>query len=170
MVLRIIDRFDNAWAAVEKWLLLALLFSMLGLAFTQVVLRNLFSTGIDWADVTIRHLVLWVGLLGASIAAKEKRHLSIDIASRLIPAKWYHIVEALLSLVTAGVCGLLFWASVLFVQFLFEYGTGTLEGPTALIAGLILPLAFAGVALRFLIRVFREIADFAAKLRGDEWK
>lgn len=161
-MLRILDRIDEAWAVFERWLITALLLAMLGLAFSQVVLRNLFQTGIDWADVTVRHLVLWVGLLGASVAAKERRHLSIDIASRLLPERAKHVVEALLGLVTAGVCGLLFWASCRFAAFLYEYGTGSLEGAPALLAGLILPLAFAGIAVRFLLTTIRELAALAA--------
>ncbi len=162
----IIDRIDNAWETVERWSLVVLILSMIALAATQVVLRNFFSTGIDWADVTIRHMVLWVGLIGASIAAKEKRHLSIDIASRLIPKKWYHLVEAGLCLVTFAICLLLFWASVLFTKFLHEWGAGSLEGTTAMVAGMILPIAFAGIGLRFLLRAFRELVDFYNKVKG----
>lgn len=163
---KFIEGIDNGWVKVERALLLVMLLAMMGLACTQVVLRNFFDTGLSWADVTVRHIVLWVGLLGASIAAKEKRHLSIDIASRLIPAKWYHIVEALLSLVTAAVCCLLLWASVLFVKFLHEWGTGTLDGTPAMIAGLALPVSFAGVAVRFLIRAVLELSDFWNLMRG----
>jgi TRAP-type C4-dicarboxylate transport system permease small subunit len=159
-----IARIDDLFAGLERWLIVVLLLSMIGLSFTQVVLRNFFSTGIDWADVVVRHMVLWVGLIGASIGAKEKRHLNIDIASRLVPAKWFHLVEALLCLVTAAVSLLFFWASYLFVRFLYEWGTGMLEGKAALLAGLILPLAFAGVALRFLRRAYLEVVDFWKKV------
>ncbi len=165
-MIRFLDRIDNAWAVAERWLIVGLLLSMLLLAFTQVVLRNVFSTGIDWADTTVRHLVLWVGLLGASLAAKEKRHLSIDIASRLIPKKWYHLVEALLCLVTGAVCLLFLWASFLFTKFLYEWGTGTLEGIPALAAGVILPISFAGISVRFFLRAVHEIVEFKRKITG----
>jgi TRAP-type C4-dicarboxylate transport system permease small subunit len=158
-------RIDDAWATVEKWILVFLILAIIALTFGQVVLRNLFSTGMELADVTIRHMVLWVGLLGASIAAKEKRHLNIDIASRLIPEKWFHLVEVLLCLVTSVICALLLWASVKFTQFLYEWGTGTLEGGWALLASVILPLAFAGVAVRFLMRAYYELAEFVQKLK-----
>jgi len=141
---------------------------MLALAVVQLVLRNVFSSGFDWADVTIRHLVLWVGLMGASVAAKEGRHLSIDVASRLVPKKWYHLVDALLSLVTAAVCVLFLWASYRFTLFLYEWGTGTIEGLPALAAGLILPLAFGGIAIRFVIRVVHDLVEFKQQLSKDE--
>jgi TRAP-type C4-dicarboxylate transport system permease small subunit len=162
---KLIDRIDNAWATVERTLIVALLLAMLVLAVFQVLLRNAFNTGIEWADVTVRHLVLWVGLLGASIAAKENRHLSVDIASRIIPQKWHHLVESVLSVVTAGVCGLLCWAAALFSLFLYHEGTGTLVGFPALLAGGILPLAFAGVAMRFAVRAVRELVSFARPSR-----
>jgi TRAP-type C4-dicarboxylate transport system permease small subunit len=165
-MLKLLDRIDNAWAACERWLIAALLLAMLALAFSQVVLRNLFSTGLDWADVTVRHLVLWVGLLGASVAAKERRHLAIDIAPRILTGKARQALEALLGLITAGICGLLFWASWRFASFLYEFGTGTLEGAPALLAGLILPVAFAGIAVRFLLIAIREIAALAAGPKG----
>lgn len=148
------------FAAFEKWLLVVLLLSMIGISFVQVILRNFFSSGIEWADVSVRHLVLWVGLLGASLAAKEKRHLSIDIASKIIPKKWGHLVEAVLCMVTIGCCLLFLWASVLFARFLYEYGTGTLEGYWALLACLILPLAFLGITVRFVVRTYLEIRAF----------
>ncbi|MCU0663547.1 MAG: TRAP transporter small permease [Myxococcota bacterium] len=167
-MLKYIDRIDDAWATVERALIAVLLLAMLLLAVFQVVLRNGFDTGIEWADVTVRHLVLWVGLLGASIAAKENRHLSVDIASRIIPEKWYHLVDSILSLVTAAVCGLLFWAALLFARFLYQEGTGTMVGLPALLAGGILPLAFIAVALRFALRAIREVAAFKKKPRGED--
>lgn len=160
---RLFTRIDNGFSIFERWLLVVLLFSMIAIAFTQVVLRNVFSFGIEWGDVAVRHLVLWVGLIGASIAAKEKRHLSIDIASRLLPQKWSHLLEAFLNLVTVAVCILFLWASILFSKFLYEIGTGTLEGFTALLACLILPLSFFAIASRFLLRLFWELGDFRKK-------
>ncbi len=158
----LVDRIDDFWGECEKWLLVTLMLSMIGLSVAQIFLRNFFSTGIEWADVTIRHLVLWVGLVGASLAAKEERHLSIDIASRIIPRKWYGLVEAFLCLVTFAVTMLLLWAAVRFNQSIYEWGlSGIREGIPALMAGFILPLAFAGVALRFLLRSVRGFVAFA---------
>jgi len=157
-----LTRLDDSWGSFEKYLLVSLVLVMICLAITQIFLRNFFSTGIRGGDILIRHLVLWVGLVGASLAAKEERHLSIDIASRLIPKKWYGLVEALLCLVTATVSLMLLWASVKFVQSGYEWGLGGIsEGLPALAAGLILPLAFFGIALRFLLRSMRGFISFA---------
>ncbi len=141
---------------------MTLMLTMIVLAVVQIFLRNFFSSGIDGADIIVRHLVLWVGLVGASLAAKEERHLSIDIASRLIPPKWYGLVDALLCLVTFVISLLLVWASITFNRSIYEWGVGSIsKGVPALLAGLILPLAFTGVALRFLLRSVRGFIAFA---------
>jgi TRAP-type C4-dicarboxylate transport system permease small subunit len=159
----LINRIDDAWGSFEKYLLVSLVLGMILLAVLQIFLRNFFSTGIRGADIIIRHMVLWVGLVGASLAAKEERHLSIDIASRLIPKKWYGLVDALLCLVTFGVSLLLLWASITFNQSIYEYGglSGIDKGLPSLLAGIILPLAFASIGLRFLLRSVRGFIAFA---------
>jgi TRAP-type C4-dicarboxylate transport system permease small subunit len=166
-MIRLLDRIDNAMAVAERTLLMVLLAGMIGLAFIQVVMRNLFSSGFGWADIAVRHLVLWVGLLGASIAAKENRHLSIDIVSRLISRRSQHALEAFLSLVTAAVCSMFLWASFLFSRFLYEWGTGTMGGVPALLACSILPLAFGGMAFRYLVRAIHEVIELHEKKEPD---
>jgi C4-dicarboxylate transporter DctQ subunit len=161
----IIGRIDDLWAGLEGWAIVILLAAMIILAFTQVVMRNFFQSGFEWADIVVRHLMLWVGLLGASIAAKEGRHLNVDIASRLIPEKWYYLVHAFTCFITAAISGLFFWAGYKFVAFLYEYGMGMLDGKTAALASAILPIAFLGVAIRFLLRSGTELAKFWKKIR-----
>ncbi|MBN2527807.1 MAG: TRAP transporter small permease [Deltaproteobacteria bacterium] len=147
-------------AMFERWLLVALLAGMIGIAFVQVVMRNFFDSGLSFADVTVRHLVLWVGLLGASVAAREKRHLSIDIASKFIPIRFGHLLQSFLALITAVCCGMFLWAAVRFAGFMYEFGTGTLEGVWALLACLVLPISFFGIGVRFAVRMVLELRAF----------
>ena len=56
--------FDSLLARAETVVLVAFLGSMVVLAFLQVVLRNVFGTGLIWADTLVRHLVLWAGFFG----------------------------------------------------------------------------------------------------------
>ncbi len=84
----------NISAAVEtleKCLLSLLLLSILVLASADVVMRNLFNSGLEIAGPAVRLLVLWLGLLSAVYATGQSKHISIDIAgSTLKPsvAKW----------------------------------------------------------------------------------
>ncbi|MDE2237792.1 MAG: TRAP transporter small permease subunit, partial [Elusimicrobia bacterium] len=49
---------------------------MSSLAFLQVLRRELFGSGALWADPLLRSLVLWVGFLGAALAAAEDKHFA----------------------------------------------------------------------------------------------
>ena len=59
-----IDRIHR----VEDALLVILLSLMILLAATQILLRNFFDLGFVWADPLLRALVLWLGLIGATVA------------------------------------------------------------------------------------------------------
>ncbi len=66
---------------LEEILLVSLVVLMVSLGFLQILFRNLISVGIVWIDSLVRHLVLWIALLGASIATRENRHITIDVIS-----------------------------------------------------------------------------------------
>jgi TRAP-type C4-dicarboxylate transport system permease small subunit len=80
-----INHFINK---LEEVLLVLLLLLMVLLAFLPILFRNVFSLGLIWIDPLLRHLVLWVALLGASLATREGRHIKIDlVVPRLSPER-----------------------------------------------------------------------------------
>ncbi|MEM9621755.1 MAG: TRAP transporter small permease subunit [Pseudomonadota bacterium] len=79
------------WLRRLEDLLLALLLSgMIGMAAAQVILRNLFDSGILWGDSAVRVLVLWVAMIGAMVASRQDEHIRIDIAGRYITGVCAH--------------------------------------------------------------------------------
>jgi hypothetical protein len=67
--------FFNFLNRLEELFLCLLLLTMIGLACTQIILRDLFSTGFVWADPLLRYMVIWAGLFGADIATRKKKHI-----------------------------------------------------------------------------------------------
>jgi TRAP-type C4-dicarboxylate transport system permease small subunit len=53
---------------VETVLLSVLLLGCIGIAAAQIVLRNVFSYSLYWADEWIRLAVLWLAMIGAMAA------------------------------------------------------------------------------------------------------
>ena len=68
------QKWDDSLGRIEKFFVAGMLGVMILLAFLQIVLRNVFSSGISWGDPLVRYLVLWVGFIGASLATKESKH------------------------------------------------------------------------------------------------
>lgn len=111
--------------------------------------------GYSWADKRALFLLLWVGFLGASMAAKERRHIQIDFARKLVPARFLPYHEGVSLLAAAGFTGFLVYLGYLYM-FHPDYGRywiRTIEGevPEWLVSGVI-PASFVLILLRFGLR------------------
>jgi TRAP-type C4-dicarboxylate transport system permease small subunit len=141
---------------LEYLVLVFLLALMVGLAFLQIFLRIFFATGILWGDPLLRHLVLWIALLGAATAAKEGKHINIDVISRVLPGRGKVAIQGLIDLFSTFICILLIQASLKFIGDEFQAGViAFLKIPTWIVV-VIFPVAFGLIALRFAISGFRN--------------
>lgn len=159
----IIRKINDIIGWLEYVIVVFLLASMASLAFLQVLLRNLFSFGFPWADEVLRHAVVWIGLLGASLGIKEERSIRIDIFNRFLPPRPNSLNEAILNFTGALVSVFLVIASVIFLKMEYEYHEvfSTLRIPVWQVL-LIYPFSFSVIAFRFifngtthLLRYFR---------------
>ncbi len=132
----------------DAFLVLLLLF-MIGLAVTQIVLRNAVDGGLLWGDPLLRVLVLWVALWGAVVASREQRHISMDILNRFLPPagrRWATVFNALFA---AGICAALAWFSLEFVRMEFEAPSMAFARVPTWLCESIMPLGFGLMSLRF---------------------
>ncbi len=155
--MKIIRKIENALGIFENALLVLFLTVTVVLAFLQVILREFWSTGIIWADVFLRHLVLWVGFFGAALAAKESRHFSINIITKKLPPIAQRIVQVFLHFTSAVVCYFLFHAGMSFLRDEIKYDTEplfTFMGKNVMpyYLEVIIPIGFALIGLHFLFR------------------
>ena len=130
--------------------LVALFAVMLSLAVVQVGLRYFFKTGLLWGDVAARNLVLWVGFLGAVIAARDSKHFHIDIISRLLPERWNGWLQRISALFAAVICYLLGRASVDYLG--VEAGTKTFLNLPVPVTEVIIPAGFFLMMIQFVLR------------------
>ncbi|MGD2064297.1 MAG: TRAP transporter small permease [Nitrospirota bacterium] len=147
-----LERLDAALARVEGWAVAALVTAMVVVAVAQIVLRNALSSSIPAADTLLRHAVLWVGFLGAALAAHEDRHIRIDIGARMLPGHVRRRVEAFFHVASAGVCLLLARAAWTFMMLDREGEATVALGIPTWILQTILPAAFCLLAFHFLVK------------------
>ncbi len=154
--MKILDAIDDYLSKGEEWAIIALLSFLIAAAFLQVVLRNLFSSGFVWMDVLLRNSVLWIALIGASIATRDRKHISIDVVTRFFSIKQKYIIEIIISIVSLYVCHLLALASWTFLNDERDAESVlTLSIPTWTVL-VIVPFAFYTIAFRFFIRVLKR--------------
>ena len=93
----------------ERAALAALLAIMVTLAFAQVALRQIgmragWSLSVLWGDTLLRHMVLWVGFLGAGVAAASDKQFAMDAAGQFLAGKAKARVALVCHLFAAAVC------------------------------------------------------------------
>jgi TRAP-type C4-dicarboxylate transport system permease small subunit len=114
---------DNSLALVENSLIVLIVAIMVVMSFLQVFLRNFFDYGILWGDIFLRHMVLWVGFIGASLATRDERHINIDVLGRISPEKFRPYLRTVVDLFTMLVCIALAHAAYGFLQYEIEANT-----------------------------------------------
>jgi TRAP-type C4-dicarboxylate transport system permease small subunit len=158
------ERADRFGRRAETVLLTVLLGAMVLLASGQIVLRNIWGTGLSWADEALRILVLWVTMLGAVAASREGKHVSIDAVSRYLPKRLATGSGRLIDAFVAVVCAVLAWESYLFVVDSFDAADTVLGGRLpAWSVQLVLPVGFALICYRFVVAAFRNRAAPAGR-------
>lgn len=151
--MKLLQRLDALLNKAEGALLILLLVVMLVLAFLQVVLRNFFSSGFLWADIVLRHLVLWIGFLGAALATSQERHISIDAITRFLSPRLKHAMHVVTNLFAAVVCYYLMTASITFIRSEVEAGTTVYADIPGWYAEVIIPVGFGLLMVHFAVRV-----------------
>lgn len=149
-LVRLIDHLERA-------LLCLLLTAMIGLSCLQIALRSFFSGGLLWADPLIQQLVLWSGLLGASMATAQGKHIALDLVTFLVPARihpWILVLNHLFSTLTMAA---LSYAACLFLASEISYGSPGLFSLPSWAWNLVFPLAFVLITFRSALACLQEI-------------
>lgn len=136
---------------LEDGLLALLALALVGIAGAQIVLRFFADSGFSWADSLMRTLVLWLAMLGALAASRQNKHLGMDALTHSMPQLGKQLARTLAFLFAAAICVWCAYLAYDLVQLEWQSpseGSGTLPGWVVL---LILPVAFAGMAIRFAI-------------------
>jgi TRAP-type C4-dicarboxylate transport system permease small subunit len=105
-------RLDRVWARGEGVLTVAVLLAMVFVAGFSAGVRNLtrfdiqwanqLLTDMEWADSFLRKATMWLAFLGASQATYYRKHISIDLLTRIAPLKSRYVMHALAGVI-AGV-------------------------------------------------------------------
>lgn len=145
---RIIRRIEDA-------LLALLLTAMIVAAAAQVVMRNVFESGIYWNDSLVRIMVLWVAMVGAMVASRTDNHIRIDLASRFVSDRYKPYLSRLTSLFTCVVLCLFTWASFEFVRYEYIDQTIAFAKVPAWVCEVVMPIGGAVMALRYALHVIK---------------
>lgn len=158
--------FDFLWR-IEIGIVVALVASLVVLGTIQIVLRNVMHSGLLWADPFMRHVVLYLGAIGATVAAARMNHITVDIATRVVPPGLRPARRVIVYGATAIASYLLAIAALRLVIDERNFGDVAFLGIKTWILQIILPVAFAIITYRTVLAIFlaREPAEAGSELQ-----
>jgi TRAP-type C4-dicarboxylate transport system permease small subunit len=145
-------RLQQILHRLEDLIIAGLLTATMGLALYQIVLRNVMGAGIVWGDILIRLMVLWLGMAGAMVATRQRKHISVDLVTRYLSAGWRRAAESLTTLFAGAICLIAFYTSLQFVISERAFGSLAFAQVPYWVCVSILPAAFLVIAVRYLIQ------------------
>ena len=121
---------------------------MVLLPIAEILSRQLFGTGIPASGPIVQNLTLWVGFLGAALAAREDRLLSLATGQLLPEGRFRDGARLFANSVGAAISAMLARASWELVTIEREGGMEIGAGIPVWVIQLALPFGFAAIALR----------------------
>lgn len=145
-------------------MLVALLATMVLLSVLQIANRQLFdgSLAIAWSDELIRIIVLWLAMVGSIAAARDNKHIRIDAISHLLPQGALRWIRAIVDLFAAAVSGFVAYQAWRLTVMEREWGDMAAIDVPMWVLHAVVPVAFALISYRFVVRVAQAIAGVEA--------
>lgn len=152
-----LEKLDALVATVEKGLVVCLFLALAALIVFNIVSRNLFHLSFQRLLEIPPVLVLWLALLGSSLALRTQGHIRLELVVRHLPPALQRLAAAATGIFGVAVTGTLFWASFAFVR-----NEVAIFGAWGWL-GTIFPLFFAVSCFRFLHLALRGGGDVSGK-------
>ena len=159
-MLKILTKIDNALEFTEKAIVVALLAMLVLLIAFNIVIRNLFGVSFQQTLLLPPALVLWISLLGATLALKKGRHIKLDILLRYSGFKTRRTALVISALFGMTVMAMLCAVSLSFLK--NEWAILGFRGSTALVY----PVFFALASFRYLLGCLSALIDTAHPADG----
>jgi len=121
--------------------------------------------GFIWAQKVAIVLMIWIAMLGASIATNDRSHLALEMGEKLWPERALHVVKAIAHALTTAFCLIAFVVSVKLVIIQEQEAapvSAAVEWLPGWVAFLVMPYAFAAMTVRFLAQAVTTATGTAA--------
>lgn len=154
--LRLIDKI---FSAIESFMLVVLLSLLVGLAFLQVLLFNLFDYSIMWLDLLLRHMVVWTLFFGAAQATRHNRHLNIDALTKTMKDSHKKLISLFINAFCLFIVIIFIKGGWDFVLDSMDFGSEAFLGIKLWIFQLIIPVGMVLIGYRFLLHFIEALVE-----------
>jgi TRAP-type C4-dicarboxylate transport system permease small subunit len=135
---------------IEDWLLILFTAFIVVFSALQIVLRNLFDSGITWISPLLGVLVFWIGMLGALVATRDRSHIKINVLSVYLSEKQKVVAQVIVNLFAGAICLVLAFYALEFLKLDLDSPAKAFANVPVWVAEVIMPATFALMGIRFL--------------------
>jgi TRAP-type C4-dicarboxylate transport system permease small subunit len=137
----------------------ALLVVMVGLTFLQILLRNLFSSGMNWSDEISQFCMTWMVLFGSIWASKNNLHLNTGLKlHKKFNEKQVGLIDGLLDLILVAVGAVVAYHTTMFAFVALGIESLSLPWMKMGYVFIAMPLAMLGLCYYSLISFVKNLA------------
>jgi len=144
---------------IEVVVTIGILVSMMVIATIQIIMRNLFDSGLLWTESYIRVAVLWLALLGAMLASRNHKHLAIDTLIHRLTKPTQYWLQRFNDLFSAIICFIISYHSSLFIYSEYQQGSIAFAIIPSWLCEVIIPVAFVLIGCRYLLIAIVPLSD-----------
>src|SRR4051812_650303 len=142
---------------------------MVALPLAEIVVRRLFGVGIPGSGPFVQHLTLWIGFLGAAIASRDGKLLTLATGTFIPAGRVREYAATFASAVAACMSTILAWGAVELVLSEREAGSIIAAGIPTWVGQLALPIGFTLIALRLAWKAGTPRAGDAGRAGSPGW-
>lgn len=153
-----------------RGLLFVILTLMVIIVTVQILVRYVFFYSLSWSEELSRYLFAWLILIGACLGIEDRSSICIDVIENLTHGnakKIIHILQYVFSLIAVGI---MFYASIKFVQLGARQLSPAMAIPMAVIY-MCFPIGFVLMGLENvikLVQIFRYGDVLTEEAKGGE--
>ena len=114
--MRYLLRIDNVIERIENWIVVLLFTGIILLVFFNILTRNVLNESFQIVFEAAPAMVLWLALIGSTLALKHQKHIRIELILRYLPPGVKRVTTVACGIFGMTVMGVLLLASVEFVH------------------------------------------------------
>lgn len=111
-----IKKLDDGLEKIERAAAVILFTLLIGMICGNILARNVLHVSSYRLLELAPAVVLWLALVGATLALKRQRHIKIELLLRFLPRALQMLAVTLTSLFALGVCAVLAYSGIAFVR------------------------------------------------------
>ena len=165
-----LEKLERVGRVAEDLALVVLLGAMIGVSVFQIANRQLLggSFTLAWADEFVKIVVLWLAMVGSIAAARDNKHIRIDLITHILSGRIINVIKLVVDAFAAVVCAVIGWHAYRLVREEISWGDTIFTDVPLWIMHAIVPLAFALISYRFVVRVGKLVLELASPAQAEE--